>query len=46
MFTIWLAFLGLSVGSFLNVVIARVPHDESIVRPRSATSCLWRAAAG
>ncbi|MEW5742290.1 MAG: prepilin peptidase [Myxococcota bacterium] len=35
MFTIWLAFIGLSVGSFLNVVIARVPHDESIVRPRS-----------
>lgn len=27
--------MGLSVGSFLNVVIARVPHDESIVRPRS-----------
>ncbi|MCC6332420.1 MAG: prepilin peptidase [Myxococcales bacterium] len=34
-FTIWLAFLGLALGSFLNVVIARVPHDESIVRPRS-----------
>lgn len=33
--TIWLAFMGLAVGSFLNVVIARVPHDESIVRPRS-----------
>lgn len=33
--TIWIALLGLSVGSFLNVVIARVPHDESIVRPRS-----------
>jgi leader peptidase (prepilin peptidase)/N-methyltransferase len=33
--TTWLAALGLSVGSFLNVVIARVPHDESIVRPRS-----------
>lgn len=27
--------MGLSIGSFLNVVIARVPHDESIVRPRS-----------
>jgi leader peptidase (prepilin peptidase)/N-methyltransferase len=31
----WLFFLGLCVGSFLNVVIARVPYGESIVRPRS-----------
>jgi len=28
--------IGLSVGSFLNVVIWRVPRKESIVRPRSA----------
>jgi leader peptidase (prepilin peptidase) / N-methyltransferase len=35
LFILWLAFLGLSVGSFLNVVIARVPLDESVVRPRS-----------
>jgi leader peptidase (prepilin peptidase) / N-methyltransferase len=34
-FILWLAFLGLCVGSFLNVVIARVPNDESVVRPRS-----------
>ncbi len=27
--------LGLAVGSFLNVVIARVPRRESVVRPRS-----------
>src|SRR6185369_8662302 len=27
--------LGLVVGSFLNVVIARVPHGQSIVRPGS-----------
>ncbi|WP_407741795.1 prepilin peptidase [Hyalangium sp.] len=27
--------MGLCVGSFLNVVIARVPHGESIVRPGS-----------
>lgn len=27
--------LGLLVGSFLNVVIYRVPRDESVVRPRS-----------
>jgi leader peptidase (prepilin peptidase)/N-methyltransferase len=33
--TVWLFVLGLCVGSFLNVVIARVPHGESIVRPRS-----------
>ncbi|HZJ55896.1 MAG TPA: prepilin peptidase [Myxococcaceae bacterium] len=30
-----LAVLGLVVGSFLNVVIARVPHGQSIIRPRS-----------
>jgi leader peptidase (prepilin peptidase) / N-methyltransferase len=30
------AVLGLAVGSFLNVVIYRVPRKASIVRPRSA----------
>ncbi len=30
-----LGVLGLLIGSFLNVVIARVPHGESIVHPRS-----------
>lgn len=30
-----LLVLGLLVGSFLNVVIARVPHGQSIVRPGS-----------
>jgi leader peptidase (prepilin peptidase)/N-methyltransferase len=30
------AVLGLAVGSFLNVVIYRVPRSESIVSPRSA----------
>jgi leader peptidase (prepilin peptidase)/N-methyltransferase len=34
-FTVWLGVLGLCVGSFLNVVIARVPNDESVVKPRS-----------
>lgn len=29
------AVLGLAVGSFLNVVIWRVPRKESVVRPRS-----------
>lgn len=33
--TVWLFVLGLCVGSFLNVVIARVPQGESIVHPRS-----------
>lgn len=28
--------LGLVVGSFVNVVVWRVPRDESVVRPRSA----------
>jgi leader peptidase (prepilin peptidase) / N-methyltransferase len=31
----WLVATGLTLGSFLNVVIARVPMDQSIVRPRS-----------
>ena len=30
------AVLGLMVGSFLNVVIHRVPHGQSVVSPRSA----------
>ena len=30
-----LTVVGLMVGSFLNVVITRVPHGDSIVRPRS-----------
>lgn len=31
-----LTVLGLAVGSFLNVVIARVPEGRSIIRPRSS----------
>ncbi len=35
LFTVALAVLGLLIGSFLNVVIARLPAGASIVRPRS-----------
>ena len=31
----WLGLTGLCIGSFLNVVIARVPDGQSIVRPGS-----------
>lgn len=31
----WLGIAGLAIGSFLNVVIARVPEGRSIVTPRS-----------
>ncbi len=47
--SVWAAFalgFGLAVGSFLNVVIHRLPRDESIVRPGSrcpacATPLRW-----
>ncbi len=34
--TVWMAFIfGLLIGSFLNVLIYRLPAGESIIRPRS-----------
>ena len=38
---------GLALGSFLNVVVARVPEGKSVVRPPSScpscgTQILWR----
>ena len=34
-FMLWVFAFGAIVGSFLNVVIARVPAGQSIVSPRS-----------
>ncbi|MCL7971404.1 MAG: prepilin peptidase [marine benthic group bacterium] len=34
-FLIYAAFLGASVGSFMNVCIGRLPEGQSLVRPRS-----------
>jgi len=34
-FTLWVFAVGAIVGSFLNVVIARVPKRQSILTPRS-----------
>ena len=41
--TIWIAAIGLSIGSFLNVVIARLPNDESDRAIVSATIGMARA---
>ncbi len=35
LFNLWIGVVGLAIGSFLNVVIARLPGGLSIVRPRS-----------
>ena len=35
MWCLWVFVLGLGVGSFLNVVIARLPYEKSIVWPNS-----------
>lgn len=32
---VWIFAVGTAIGSFLNVLIARIPAGESIVRPRS-----------
>ncbi len=34
-FLVYAAFLGASVGSFMNVCIGRLPEGQSLVRPRS-----------
>ena len=34
-FLVYAGILGASVGSFMNVCVSRLPHGESLVRPRS-----------
>ena len=34
-FLVYAGVLGASVGSFMNVCVSRLPHGESLVRPRS-----------
>ncbi len=36
MLVLWLVLVGLAIGSFLNVVIARLPADRSLVAPGSS----------
>lgn len=33
--SVWVLLVGAAIGSFLNVVVARLPHGQSIVHPRS-----------
>lgn len=40
-YTLWVFAFGLGVGSFLNVLIARLPYDKSIIWPSSrCMTCL------
>lgn len=43
--TVWIALVGLSIGSFLNVVIARLPMDDEVEEPDPGDSWLasWAA---
>ncbi len=43
MITVWIALVGLSVGSFLNVVIARLPMDEEEGEPELPPNASWWA---
>ena len=36
--------LGLCFGSFLNVVIIRIPQNKSIILPPSSCHTLWKKA--
>jgi leader peptidase (prepilin peptidase)/N-methyltransferase len=39
---LWVFLLGLAIGSFLNVCVARLPFEKSLLWPGSHCPCCWQ----